>query len=207
MHRRHLTLAALLALFAASSQPALAAIDATPFIGAMIPANSLLLESSGASYIRMETHTVYGLALGTALTQKIGAEVVLGTGTGKMEVVGGTTNLYLGSTLFFADLRGRVRLLGGDQSQLSGVLGVGYTDFNIGLFDLAHETGQGTFLGRLTGVAGAEIHDNLSDRVRLNVSLVDRVHVSGAALNIGATDTSNKTQNDIMATAGLTFGL
>ena len=207
MIRRNLTLTVLLALLIVPVRTALAACDITPFIGAMIPANSQFLQTSGSSaYIRMQTHTVSGVSLGTSLTQKIGAEVVLGTGTGKMEIVS-TTQLSLASTLFFADLRGRIRLLGGDQSSLSGVLGVGYTDFNIGLFDLAHETDQGTFIGRLTGVAGAEIHGELSDRVHLNVSVVDRVHDQGVGLNLFGAAASKKTQNDIMATAGLTFAL
>jgi hypothetical protein len=208
MIRRYLTLAALLAPLVVPVRPALAACDVTPFIGAMIPANTMYMQTTGSTaYIRMQTHTVYGLSLGTSLTQKIGGELVLGTGTGKMEIVGGTTTLALGSTLFFADLRGRVRLMGGDQSQLSAVLGVGYTDFNVGLFDLAHETDQGTFIGRLTGVAGAEVHGDLSDRVHLNVTVVDRVHDQGVGLNLGGVDISKKTQNDIVATAGLTFAL
>jgi hypothetical protein len=206
MLRSRLTLVALLALLVVPFRPAYA-IDVTPFVGAMIPANTLLLQTSGSTaYIRMQSHTVYGLALSTPLTEKIGGELVLGTGTGKMEIVGGTTTLDLGSTLFFADLRGRIRLLGSDQSSLGGVLGVGYTDFKTGLFDLAHETDLGDFFGRLTGVAGAELHSNLSERLRLNVTVVDRVHVSGIGIDLGA-ESSKKTQNDIMATAGLTFGL
>lgn len=206
MNRRHAILAALLALSAATSRPAFAALDATPFVGAMIPANSQLLITSGSSYIRMQTHTVYGLSIGCPLKDKIGGELVLAAGTGKMEIVGGSAALPLASTVFMADLRGRMRLLGTERSSLSGVLGIGYTDFNSGLFDLAHETDQGTFIGRLTGVAGVEVHGDLTDQARLNIGLVDRVHVSGVGLNIG-TDGSEKTQNDLVATAGLTFAL
>jgi hypothetical protein len=206
MIRSRLTLVLFLAFLAVPFRPA-HAMDVTPFVGVMIPANTLLIQNTGGSYIRMQSHTVYGLALSTPLTEKIGGELVLGTGTGKMEVVGGTGALPLASTLFFADLRGRIRLLGTDQSSLGAVLGVGYTDFKSGLFDLAHETNLGDFFGRLTGVAGAELHSNLSDRLRLNVTVVDRVHVSGLSIDGVATDISEKTQNDIMATAGLTFGL
>ena len=206
MTRRSLALAALLALMAVPVHSAHAAVEVTPFFGAMIPANTQFMESSGASFIRMETHTVYGLALGTSMGKKCGVEVVLGTGTGKMEIVGGSTVLGLGTTVFMADLRGRHRLFGGDQSSLSAVVGVGYTDFKNGLFDLAHETDLGEFFGRLTGVAGAEIRSDLSDRVHLNFVAVDRVHHSGVGLDFSS-DSIVKTQNDITVTAGLTFGM
>jgi hypothetical protein len=206
MHRRH-AVSALLALCVLLPHPAHAALDVTPFVGAMIPANSqLLITNSGSSYIRMQTHTVYGLALGCPLKDKIGGELVLGTGTGKMEIVGGSTALQLASTLFMVDLRGRVRLLGTERSHLAGVLGVGYTDFNSGLFDLAHESDLGTFIGRVTGIGGAEFHGELSDQAHLHISLVDRVHAAGVSLNSGL-DGSRKTQNDLMATAGLSFSL
>jgi hypothetical protein len=207
MYRRHAALIVILGLFIVTSRPALAkSLEVTPFVGAMIPANSLFLESGGGSYIRMQTHTAYGLSLSCPKKDKIGLEVVLGTGTGKMELVGGTTAFQLASTLFMADLRGRFRLLGSEQSHLAGVLGVGYTDFNLGIFDLAHETGQGTYIGRVTGIAGAEIHGSVSDQLRLNIGLVDRIHAPGVGLNVGS-DGSRKTQNDLVATLGLTFPL
>jgi len=205
--RRHAMLALILGLFLATSRPADAkSLEVTPFLGAMIPANSLFLQDGGGTYIRFQTHTVYGLALSCPMKDKIGLEVVLGTGTGKLELVGGTI-APLASTLFMADLRGRVRLLGNEQSHLAGVLGVGYTDFNVGLFDLAHETGQGTYLGRLTGIVGAEVHGSVSDQMHLNISIVDRIHESGVALYTGGLTGSKKTQNDIVATAGLSFPL
>jgi len=39
------------------------------------------------------------------------------------------------------------------------------------------------------------------------VSVVDRVHDQGIGLNSFGADVSKKTQNDIVATAGLTFAL
>jgi hypothetical protein len=206
MSRRLFAASALLCLCILAPCTARAALDATPFVGAMIPANSQLLVTSGSSYIRMQTHTVYGLMLSCPLKDKIGGELVLGTGTGKMEIVGGSTALPLASTLFMVDLRGRMRLLGTERSHLAGVLGVGYTDFNSGLFDLAHETDQGTFIGRLTGIVGAEIHGDLTDQAHLNIGLVDRIHDAGVGLSSGL-DGSEKTQNDLVATAGLSFSL
>jgi len=207
MLRRNATLLAVLGLFLVASRPAAArSLEVTPFMGAMIPANSLFLQTGGGSYIRNSTHTIYGLSLGCPMKDKIGGEIVLATGTGKLEVVGGT-GLQLSSTVFIADLRGRYRLMGNENSHLAGVLGVGYTDFNTGLFDLAHETNQGTYLGRLTGIVGAEVHGTLSDQVHLNLSFVDRIHESGVVLTNGGLVGSDKTQNDLVATAGIAFGL
>jgi len=207
MNARHALRITLLALCLIGSRAESKPLEVTPFLGAMIPANSLFLQSGGGTYIRMQTHTVYGLALSCPASDKMGLEVVLGAGTGKMELVGGSTILQLGSTLFMADLRGRVRLMGGERAHLAGVLGVGYTDFNSGLFDLAHETGQGTYIGRLTGIAGAEVHGALNESLHLSLSIVDRIHKSGIGLNTGGLDGSQKTQNDIVATAGVSFGL
>ena len=206
MTRRSLASVALLALMFFPLRPARAALEVTPFIGAMIPAKTQLMLSDGSAYLRMQTHTVYGLTLGTSLNEKAGLEFVLGAGTGKLELVGGTA-FELASTVYIADVRGRLRLLGDSQSSLSAVLGVGYTDFSIGLFDLAEETDLGSFIGRATGVAGAEVRSDLSDRVHLNVTLVDRVHDSGVGLNLFGSEVVQKTQNDITVTAGLTFGL
>lgn len=207
MLRRNATLLAVLGLFLVTSRPAAAkSLEVTPFVGAMIPANSLFLQTGGGSYIRNSTHTIYGLSLGCPMKDKMGAEIVLATGTGKLELVG-TTPLQLSSTVFIADLRGRYRLLGNESSHLAGVLGVGYTDFNTGLFDLAHETNQGTYIGRLTGIVGAEVHGSLSDQMRVNISLVDRIHESGIGLNLGGLNGSEKTQNDLNATLGIAFGL
>ena len=77
----------------------------------------------------------------------------------------------------------------------------------MGLFDLAHETGQGTYIGRLTGIVGVEIHGSLSDQVHLNVGLVDRIHEQGISLDSFGLVGSEKTQNDLTCTLGLGFGL
>jgi len=208
MTHRHAVLALILGLFLVTSRPAAAAkpLEVTPFLGSMIPANSLFLASGGGTLIRFQTHTLYGLSVGCPMEHKLGAELVLATGTGKMELVGGTA-IELASTVFIADLRARMRLMGGDHANLSGVLGVGYTDHNIGLFDIAHETGQGTYIGRLTGSIGAQVHGALGESVRLNVTMVDRIHKGGVGLNFGGLDGSFKTQNDLVTTAGIAFTL
>jgi len=205
MTRNHVALALLAALLLAPLRLALA-IEASPFIGAMLPANSLLLAADGSAYLRMQTHTVYGLGLGTSLTKRIGGEMVLGAGTGKMELQGSGSSFAFSTTMFFADLRARARLLGGDRSSLGLVLGVGYTDFKLGLFDLANETDQGDYIGRLTGVAGVDVRTQLNDRLALKLVMVDRLHKEGVGLDLGS-EFSKKNQNDVFATAGLAFTL
>lgn len=197
----------LAASIALPAQPASAGTcEVSPFIGAMIPANTLLIETTGGGYVRMKTHTIYGLDLEHHLSPRLGVDIVLATGTGSMEVVGGSSVLELASTAFIADLRGRLRLMGDDENNLGLVLGVGYTDFNSGLFDFAHETDAGTFLGRLTGIGGVDLHGRLTDRIGLKAVFVDRVHVSGLSIN-GATGPGNvdKTQNDLTITGGITI--
>jgi hypothetical protein len=207
MIRSQLAAIALVALLAVPFRSA-SAFEATPFVGAMIPANSLVLQTSGtAGYFRMQTHTVYGLSLGT-VAGGIGVEAVLGVGTGKMELLGGSDVILLQSTAFMADLRGRLRLLGVDESQLGLVLGVGYTDHKLGLFDVANETNVGDYVGRLTGVAGVDLRSDLSERLHLRVSVVDRIHKHGISITgLGGPGVSEKTQNDIVTTAGLAFSL
>ena len=114
--------------------------EVSPFVGAMIPANTLLIQTTSGTYVRMRTHKIYGLDVEHSLSQKLGVDLVLATGTGSMEVVGGAVVQELASTAFIADLRARMRLVGKEDGNLGLVLGVGYTDFNSGLFDFAHET-------------------------------------------------------------------
>lgn len=209
MTRGIAALALLLAVsFAVPIRPAMAGTcEVSPFVGAMIPANTQLLLTENGSYIRMKTHTIYGLDLEHSLSPKMGIDIVLATGTGSMEVIGGSAALELASTAFLGDLRGRFRLMGTEDDNLGLVLGVGYTDFNSGLLDLGHETGTGTFIGRLTGIAGVDLHGHLTDRLGLKATFVDRIHESGVQID-GVTDEPGavkKTQNDLCITAGITI--
>jgi len=215
MTRRPLSLlsfaAVLVAAFAIAPAPASAADhEVTPFIGAMIPANTLLMSNNGSStLIRMQTQTLYGIDMTHMISSRFGLSAVLAAGTGKLEVVS-TTALQLATTTFIGDLRGRFRLCGKpDEANTGLVLGVGYTDVNSGLFDFAHATGTGTFLGRLTGIVGGDVHAPVSDRFGLKVTAVDRIHEQGVSVTglSGPGVYSKITQNDICATAGLTFKL
>ncbi|MEO6463167.1 MAG: outer membrane beta-barrel protein [Candidatus Eisenbacteria bacterium] len=204
MFRRSAMLAATLSLLVLSARPA-AALEVTPFAGAMMPVKTLFMDSGGSSVFRMGNHSVYGLSLGTTVSDRLGVELALGAGSGKIELIGGGELFELESTMLFADLRGRVGLAGGEDASLGLVLGGGYTNYKIGIFDLAEENDQGKFLGRLTGVAGLDVRAGLSDRVKLTVSALDRIHVSGIALDTA--EGSEKTQHDLMFTAGLRFPL
>lgn len=153
----------------------------------------------------MGDHSLYGLALGTTVSDKLGVELVLGAGSGELELVGGTA-IKLESTTLLADLRGRIGIAGGEDASLGLVFGGGYTNYKVGLFDLADENDQGAFLGRLTGVGGLDVRAGLSDRVKLTVSALDRIHISGLAFD-GIGEGSEKTQHDLTFTAGLRFPL
>jgi hypothetical protein len=184
-------------------QAARAAVDVTPFIGASVPTKSLYIQVSGATLIRNKTNTVYGLGVATSVSKRLDAEVILGAGTGSLEVVS-TTALELASTLLFADLRGKFRIAGNDQAHLGLVGGVGYTTQKIGLFDYADLTGSGEFKAKLTGILGVSFGAALSDRLHLSMEMVDRIREQGIVVE-GATGLTEPTQHDVTVTAGLSF--
>jgi len=188
-------------------QAANATCDITPFVGASVPTKTLIMLTSGSSsIIRNQTHTVYGLGVGASFGKRFGAELVAGAGSGKIEVVGGTA-LELASTLLLADLRGKVRIAGGDQSSVGLVAGVGYTTQKIGLFDFAKRTDAGEFKGKLTGVVGLSFAAALSDRLHLSMEMVDRIREQGVVLTGTTTGLVEPTQHDVVITAGLSFPL
>lgn len=200
----------LIALTAALSfvpaQKARAACEVTPYIGASVPVRSLYIQVSGATLIRNKTHTVYGLGISHSLSSKLGVELVAGAGTGSIEVVGGSTALELASTLLFADVRGKFRLMGSDDANIGLVGGVGYTTQKIGLFDYAKLSDSGEFKGKLTGVVGLSFGAALSDRLRLSMEMVDRIREQGIVIE-GSTGLNEPTQHDVTVTAGLSFPL
>ena len=205
---RKLSLLALAAttLLLTPCHAARAACDITPFIGASVPTRALHIQIAGATLIRNTTHTVYGLALGTSFTDRFGAELVLGAGSGSIEVIGGSDVLDIASTLLIADARGRFRIAGGDQANIGLVGGVGYTTQKIALFDYAELTDAGKFEGKLTGILGLSFGAALSDRLRLSMEMVDRIREPGIVLT-GATGLREPTQHDVTVTAGLSFPL
>lgn len=205
MSRGLATLAVAAALLFIPLQAAKAAVDLTPFIGASVPTKTLYIDRGGPTLIRNQTHTVYGLAVGTPFSKRFGAEVVLGAGSGKIELVGGTAIVFA-STMLYADVRGKVMIAGSDKANLGVVGGVGYTTQKIGFFDYAKVTDTGEFKGKITGVVGLAFGAALSDRLNLSMEMVDRIRQQGIVID-GATLLTEPTQHDATITAGLTFPL
>ena len=205
MLRSLMVLAVAAALLFIPLQAANAACDITPFVGASVPTKTLFMSGS-STLIRNQTHTVYGLGVGASFSRRFGAEVVAAAGTGSIEVVGSTA-LQLASTLLLADLRGKVRIAGGDQSNIGLVAGVGYTTQKIGLFDFAKRTNAGEFKGKLTAVLGLSFGAALSDRLHLSMEMVDRIREQGIVLTGTSTGLVEPTQHDVVVTAGLSFPL
>jgi hypothetical protein len=180
------------------------AVDLTPYVGAVVPTKTMVISSS--TFIRMQTHTVYGIAASTPLAGRIGLELAAGVGTGKMELVAGL-DLEFASTLLLADARARVRLAGGEQTHVALLAGVGYTRYKVGYFDYANEVDDETKLkGELTGLVGIGVRGALGDRMRLSIDAMDRIHDTGIELP-SVPGARIATQHDIMFTAGLTFPL
>lgn len=210
MLRRFLLLAVASSLLSVPSAPsARAACDVTPYVGAMIPTKSMIvsLPSGGSgTIIRNSPHTVYGLAISTSMSEKFGAELVLGAGSGDLEVVGGSTVLALNSTVLIADLRGKYRISGNDDASIGLVGGVGYTTQKIGLFDYAQTNDLGEFKAKLTGIVGLSFDAALSDRLHLSMEMVDRIREQGIVIE-NTTGIKEPTQHDVTVTAGLSFAL
>ncbi len=207
MLRSLMILAVAAALLFVPLQAANAACDITPFVGASVPTKTLLMSTSGTTtLIRNQTHTLYGLGVAASFSKRFGAELVAGAGSGRIEVVSSTA-IELASTLLMADLRGKVRIAGGDQSNIGLLAGVGYTTQKIGLFDFAKRTNAGEFKGKLTGVVGLSFGAALSDRLHLSVEMVDRIREQGVVLTATTVGLVEPTQHDVAVTAGLSFPL
>ncbi len=207
MHRKWIALAATVVLVAAA-RPAQAELSVTPSIGALVPTKNLIMAPS--TYLRLSNHTLYGLTLGLPVAQRLELQLALTAGNGKMELTGGDS-FELSSTALFADLRGRFAVAGSGDTNLGVVLGAGWTDYKIGIFDLAEEMntlGEGEgFSGELTGIVGLDFRAPLSDRLHVTFGAVDRIHETGLSEAVLGSDTVEKTQHDLQFTAGLRFPL
>jgi hypothetical protein len=204
MRRNLLLLLPAVALLVAAG-PAAAELTIMPSVGAMLPAKNLVMGTS--SYVRMKDHTLYGLSLGKPLSDDIDVDLALSMGKGEIELVG--TEVYsFGSTALLADLRARVGILGGGDSNLGVVLGAGWTDYKTGYFDFAEEINSGiSFIGKLHGLVGLDLRAPVSDRMHLAVTMADRIHKSGLDATVVGTEGVEKTQHDLAATVGIRFPL
>lgn len=205
MSRRAVPLAALLALPLLAARPLAAQVEVTPFVGAAIPTRSLVVDTAGGLVFRMRAHTLYGLRVGAALSERLAIEVALAAGPGSLEGIGADV-FDFGSTMLLADLRGRLRIAGDGDAGLVFVGGIGYTDHDVSFLAVAEEVGYGSFKGRLTGVAGLGFESRLGRRLRVSLDLLDRIHAQGIDAP-GVVEGVEKTQHDVVVSAGLRLPL
>lgn len=202
-------------LLAASALACLAAplaaqgISITPFTGAMIPLKTTVIDTTGgsATYFHLNAQTLYGLRLAKELTPTVALQLQGGVGKGDMEVISGSAPLTLATSLWFADVRARVRIIGPDRANLGVLVGAGWTQFKTGLFDAAHILDSGNKMnGKATGIVGLGLHAHLTGDASLAADLTDRIH-SQPIEGVGLTNAIKPTQHDVTMTFGLNFRL
>jgi hypothetical protein len=206
--RSKLLLAA--ALVAGSASTASAQLSITPFVGEMVPLNNMLTDTTGGSgsYYRMTSHTIYGLRISKQMSPNLMLQFQGGTGKGGFEAVAGSTPIVLSSTVWFADLRGRLRILGNDENNLGVLVGAGWTQFKMGLFDAAHELDSGTKLaGRPTGIVGFGLKGHLAGNAAFTADLTDRIHEQSVDASFLSSSVITPLQHDLSVTFGLNFPL
>jgi hypothetical protein len=196
------------ALAAGVASPLAAQTTVTPFIGSMIPMTSLLADTSGSGGFRTQAHTIYGVRFARPMSPSLALELALGAGSGSLQVAS-TDVIDLKSAVYFADLRARLRVAGGDDAQLGIIAGAGWTQFSSGLFDAAHEADPDTKLaGRVTGIVGLGFQAKVGDRLTFSFDATDRIHEQG--IDAPGLDTDQYTkflQHDATFTFGLAFPL
>lgn len=198
------------ALLAGTASTASAQLSVTPFVGQMIPlANMLTDSSSGGSYYRMTAHTLYGLRLSKQMSPTLALQFQGGVGKGKFEAASGSVQMLLSSELWFADVRGRLRLLGSDETNVGLLVGAGWTQFKMGLIDAVHAGSPDTKLdGKVTGIVGLGVRGRLTAGTAFTMDLTDRIHAQPleAAFLSGST-VEKPTQHNVTASIGLNFPL
>jgi hypothetical protein len=195
------------ALLAGTATSLSAQTTITPFVGATLPMRSMLVDTSGSGYFRMQAQTIYGVAISKSMSPRFGLALAAGAGTGELEAVSGGNPLVLRSSLWFADLRARLRVMGNDDADLGAVFGAGWTQYSMGLFDAAHVGDPNTELkGTFTAIVGLGTRAKLGSHLTLAVSALDRIHKQGIdAPGLGSFE--ERTQHDMTFAAGLAFPL
>jgi hypothetical protein len=174
----------------------------------MIPTISLLVDTGGTAAYRMQAQTIYGIRFAKPISPAFGLELNLGAGSGKLELVSSDV-IELKTSVWFADLRGRLRIAGGDNAALGLLFGAGWTQYSSGLFDAAHEADDDTkFKGTATGIVGLGFKGKLGDRAIFSFDATDRIHEQGIdAPLLSGGGFAEKTQHDASFTFGLAFPL
>jgi hypothetical protein len=195
------------ALLLGLAAPAVAQTEITPFVGAMLPMRSMLLDTAGSIGYRMQVQTIYGVRLTKPVSPSLGVELALGAGSGEFQIVSSTL-FDLKTSVYFADLRARLRVAGDDDTQLALIAGAGWTQFTSGLFDAVHEGDPDTQLkGTATGMIGLGLKAKLGGRITLSVDALDRIHEQGIEAPGISGGLTELLQHDVTFSTGLAFPL
>lgn len=189
-----------------TAAPLSAQVSVTPFVGVMTPLVSQVIDTAAGTYFRFRGHTVFGLQLGKQITPTLGLQVQGGVGNGDLEIASGAP-ARIQSAVWFADVRAKFRLMGNADAKLLAIAGAGWTQYSVGLFEVAHETDDSTkFAGKLTGLIGLGSKVRLGSRIFLSADLTDRIHGDGVEAP-GLGPLVRKTQHDLTFEAGLAVPL
>ncbi|HET7023712.1 MAG TPA: hypothetical protein VFI39_00725 [Gemmatimonadales bacterium] len=204
MHRKlvPLTLATLLAVAPLTAQQ----LSITPFVGSIIPLKTMIIDTAGGTYYRATAHTTYGLRISRSMSSALSLQLQAGIGRGQFEAIGGTSVIELASSVYFADLRVRFRIVGSDATNLGIIGGAGWTQFSNGLFDTAHAEDSGTDLaGRVTGIVGLGVKAHLTGNASFTADLTDRIHEQSIDATSLGSGVIKPTQHDLAMSFGLNF--
>lgn len=183
-------------------------LSITPFIGTVIPLNNMIMDTAGGTYYKQGAHTTYGLRLSKQMSPGLALQLQGGIGRGEFEVVSAGTPYLLKSSLWFADLRARFRILGSDATNLGLLAGAGWTQYKNGLVDTAHEQDEETSLaGRVTGIVGLGVKAHLMGDVSFTADLTDRIHEQPFESAFLTDALIQPLQHDLSMSFGLNFPL
>jgi hypothetical protein len=195
------------ALMVGAASTAAAQVEITPFVGAMLPMRSMLLDTAGSAGFRMQAQTIFGVRVTRPMSPSLGLELALGAGSGSFQVVS-TELIDLKTSVYFADLRVNLRVAGNDDARLGVVAGAGWTQYTSGLFDAAHEGDPDTQLkGTVTGMIGLGLKARLGGRLTLSLDALDRIHEQGIDAPAITAGLNELLQHDVTFSAGLAFPL
>jgi hypothetical protein len=192
----------LLLVLLGATPAAAQSISVTPFIGKTIPTRSALIDTSGLAGIGPKAHTLYGLRVVREFSPRFALDLSTAVGHGEFSVLVGQA----ASSVLMADLRGRLRVAGRDtesSTQLSLLLGGGYTRYNNGYYryaaDYQYFDGEGTW----TGVGGLHFAIRRPRLGTIELEVVDRVHASGIrVLDTLSPKLPHRTQHDLTVAVG-----
>jgi hypothetical protein len=197
-----------LALLLGTASTARAQLSVTPFVGSMIPLNTMVMDTAGGTYYKSTAHTIYGLRLTKQMSPSLALQFQGGVGKGGFEAIAGSTPIQLESSVYFADVRVRLRIAGSDATNLGVIGGAGWTQFKNGLFDTAHEQDSSNKLaGRITGIVGLGMRAHLTGDAALTADLTDRIHEQSVDAPGLAGNVIKPLQHDLTMTFGLNFPL